>query len=161
MIIGFSCKNEYHTDSILLTQNQDSIKVRKSLDFPNPCDRHSERSEESKTKKIYLNESLFVEAKNINGYLLDAPDIFIESRTKPLCNVPAISKGCQPTDGGNLIIEEKDYDDFIKKEPNAKKFIKKLVGAQEFINNKKCYCLWLVGANPSELKKNATCHEAN
>ena len=84
---------------------------------------------------------------------MDTDSIFIESRSKPLCNVPLISKGCQPTDGGNLIIEEKDYDEFIKKEPNAKKFIKNLVGANEFINNKKRYCLWLVGANPSELKK--------
>lgn len=113
---------------------------------------HSELDSES-PKKIFLNESQFIEAKNINGYLLDADNIFIESRSKPLCNVPLISKGCQPTDGGNLIIEEKDYDEFIKKEPNAKKFIKNLVGAQEFINNKKRYCLWLVGANPSELKK--------
>ncbi|MBO7486403.1 MAG: class I SAM-dependent DNA methyltransferase [Spirochaetaceae bacterium] len=110
-------------------------------------------NESKKEKTIYLNESQKITVKNINGYLLDANDAFIESRSKPLCNVPAISKGCQPTDGGNLIIEEKDYEDFIKQEPNAKKYIKKLVGAQEFINNKKRYCLWLVGANPSEIRK--------
>ena len=112
----------------------------------------SEQYKESK-KKIFLNENQCVEANNINGYLLDADNVFIESRSKPLCDVPAISKGCQPTDGGNLIIEEKDYDNFIKQEPNAKKYIKKLVGAQEFINSKNRYCLWLVGANPSELRK--------
>lgn len=138
VIIGFSCKQ---TD--LLSPNGLHEKQRTSLDV----------SKSACYKKIFLNESQFIEAKNINGYLLDADSIFIESRSKPLCNVPLISKGCQPTDGGNLIIEEKDYDEFIKKEPNAKKFIKNLVGAQEFINNKKRYCLWLVGANPSELKK--------
>lgn len=143
VIIGFSCKKECHTDSELLTQFQKESKKNFPLGKSNPCG----------NKKIFLNESQFIEAKNINGYLLDADSIFIESRSKPLCNVPLISKGCQPTDGGNLIIEEKDYDEFIKKEPNAKKFIKNLVGAQEFINNKKRYCLWLVGANPSELKK--------
>ena len=143
VIIGFSCKKECHTDSELLTQFQKESKKDFPLGKSNPCG----------NKKIFLNESQFIEAKNINGYLLDADSIFIESRSKPLCNVPLISKGCQPTDGGNLIIEEKDYDEFIKKEPNAKKFIKNLVGAQEFINNKKRYCLWLVGANPSELKK--------
>ena len=84
---------------------------------------------------------------------MDAPDIFIESRSKPICNVPLITKGCQPTDGGNLIIEAKDYDEFIKKEPDAKRFIKKLIGAQEFINRKDRYCLWLVGATPAELKR--------
>ena len=143
VIIGFSCKKECHTDSELLTQFQKESKKEFPLGKSNPCG----------NKKIFLNESQFIEAKNINGYLLDADSIFIESRSKPLCNVPLISKGCQPTDGGNLIIEEKDYDEFIKKEPNAKKFIKNLVGAHEFINNKKRYCLWLVGANPSELKK--------
>lgn len=143
VIIGFSCKKECHTASELLTQFQKESKKDFPLGKSNPCG----------NKKIFLNESQFIEAKNINGYLLDADSIFIESRSKPLCNVPLISKGCQPTDGGNLIIEEKDYDEFIKKEPNAKKFIKNLVGAQEFINNKKRYCLWLVGANPSELKK--------
>ena len=139
VIIGFSCKEVGNRSEDIGGRRNDTNSY-----FLSP---------KSYKKKIFLNESQFIEAKNINGYLLDAPDIFIESRSKPLCNVPPISKGCQPTDGGNLIIEEKDYDEFIKKEPNAKKFIKKLVGAQEFINNKKRYCLWLVGANPSELKK--------
>ncbi len=104
-------------------------------------------------KKIFLNESQFIEAKNINGYLLDAPDIFIENSKKPLCDVPEMQKGSIPVDGGNLIIEAEDYEDFINKESQAKQFIKPLVGSEEFINNKKRWCLWLVGANPSDLKK--------
>ncbi|MBQ6615266.1 MAG: class I SAM-dependent DNA methyltransferase [Thermoguttaceae bacterium] len=106
----------------------------------------------SNTKIIY-GETDPIKAKNINCYLLDADNVFIESRSKPLCDVPSISKGCQPTDGGNLIIEEKDYDEFIRNEPNAIKYIKRLVGAYEFINNKKRYCLWLVNASPAELRK--------
>lgn len=93
------------------------------------------------------------EASYINFYLMDAPNVFIESKSKPLCDVPQITKGCQPTDGGNLIIEAKDYEDFIKREPDAKRFIKKLIGAQEFINRKDRYCLWLVGATPADLKR--------
>lgn len=92
-------------------------------------------------------------ATNINAYLLDGPDIFIESRSKPLCDVPRMSRGNQPTDGGNLIIEASDYDAFVKKEPKALKYIKKLVGAKEYINNLPRYCLWLVGASPSELRQ--------
>ena len=89
----------------------------------------------------------------INPYLMDAPEIFIESRKKPLCDVPAITKGCQPTDGGNLIIEDGDLEDFLKHEPAARPYIKKLVGAREFINNQKRWCLWLVGVSPAELRK--------
>ena len=101
-------------------------------------------------KKLYTGERMQL-VDNINAYLLDAPDIFIENCSKPLCNVPSITKGAQPTDGGNLIIEECDYEKFIENEPNAKKYIKKLVGATEFINNKNRYCLWLINATPNEL----------
>lgn len=92
-------------------------------------------------------------ATNINPYLMDAPVVFIESRKKPLCSVPPMTKGCQPTDGGNLIIDDDELADFIAREPNAKPYIKKLVGAREFINNQKRWCLWLVGVGPAELRK--------
>lgn len=88
----------------------------------------------------------------INPYLIDAPIVFIESRKTPLCEVPAITKGCQPTDGGNLIIEDDQLADFLQKEPKAKKYIKKLVGAREFINGTNRWCLWLVNASPSEIR---------
>ncbi|MEE3314934.1 MAG: type IIL restriction-modification enzyme MmeI, partial [Treponema sp.] len=127
----------------MLTQNQEKNSNGKSLDFPNPCD----------NKKIYLNEAQFVKAKNISPYLIDSPTVWIESRSKPICNVPFMTTGNRPADGGHLIIEADEYDDFIKKEPGALKFIKNLTGAYEYINNKKRYCLWLVGANPSELRK--------
>ncbi len=92
-------------------------------------------------------------AQIINPYLMDAPVVWIEKRKMPICNVSKINKGSQPTDGGNLIISVEEYDDFIKKEPNAKKFIKEFLGADEFINGRKRYCLWLVDASPAELRK--------
>jgi hypothetical protein len=109
--------------------------------------------ESKKEKVIYLNESQRITAKNINGYLIDAANIFIENTKKAICDVPEMVKGSIPVDGGNLIIEEADYEAFIKKEPQAKIYIKQLVGSEEFINNKKRYCLWLLGANPADLKK--------
>ncbi|MDR9824644.1 class I SAM-dependent DNA methyltransferase, partial [Vibrio sp. FNV 38] len=103
-------------------------------------------------KKIYDGNDNVLEASNINGYLLDAPNVFIESRVKPLCNVLDIRKGNQPTDGGNLIIEGEDYADFIKSEPSAIHYIKRFVGAREYLNNIPRYCLWLVGVSPAQLK---------
>lgn len=102
-------------------------------------------------KRLYISGNL-KEVKNINAYLMDAPEVFIESRKKPLCDVPLITKGCQPTDGGNLIIEDSEIEEFLKKEPTAKQYIKKLVGAKEFINNQKRWCLWLVGISPQKLR---------
>ena len=103
-------------------------------------------------RNIIFDNGSIQEAKNISPYLIDADNIFINSTNKPLCEVPEIRKGNQPTDGGNLIIEANDYDDFIKNEPLAINFIKKLVGAREFINNKPRYCLWLKDATPSQLR---------
>ena len=103
-------------------------------------------------KKIYDNDKVR-EATNINAYLMDAPDVFIDSRSKPLCDVPVMRKVNQPTDGGNLIIEKDDYDSFVSREPEAKKYIRKLIGAREFINNIPRYCLWLVNITPAEIRK--------
>lgn len=103
-------------------------------------------------KLLFSGESVR-KADNINAYLLDAPNIYVESRTKPLCNVPPMVTGNRPADGGNLIIEAIDYDHFISKEPDAIPYIKRLIGSTEFINNKKRWCLWLVGANPSAIRK--------
>jgi hypothetical protein len=106
----------------------------------------------AKAKRLYDGDR-FQKAENINPYLMDAPTIFVESRSKQLCDVPPITKGSQPTDNGNLIIEDSELDDFLKKEPGAKPYIRKLVGAREFINNLNRWCLWLVGVSPAELRK--------
>ena len=103
-------------------------------------------------KKLIFDGERRIEADNINAYLIDSPDVFIESHNKPICIVPEMITGNRPADGGNLIIEKDDYDDFISKEPLAKKYIKRLLGAAEFINNKERWCLWLVGVSPAELR---------
>lgn len=103
-------------------------------------------------KRLYSSEN-FQLVKNINPYLINAPDIFVDSRKKPVCDVPEMTTGNRPADGGNLIIEAEDYNEFIRKEPNSVKYIKKLTGATEYINNKDRYCLWLVGVSPAELRK--------
>ena len=93
------------------------------------------------------------EAKNINGYLLDAPDIFVESRQKPLCSVPEIGIGNKPIDGGNYLFTEEEKNAFVKKEPRAEKYFRKWIGSDEFINRYNRWCLWLGDANPAELVK--------
>ena len=92
----------------------------------------------------------------ISPYLISGKTIFITSRNKPISDVIEMTTGNRPADGGALIIEGSEYDNFIKKEPNSLNYIKRLVGAEEFINNKKRYCLWLVGITPAELNKMPT-----
>ena len=106
-----------------------------------------------KPKFIFDGDKIF-KANNINAYLVDGDNIFVESRNQHLQDdVPKINKGNQPTDGGNLIIEADALEDFIKQESAAKKYVKRLIGAEEFIKGKKRYCLWLVGVPMDEIKK--------
>ena len=93
-----------------------------------------------------------VPAKQINAYLMDAQNVFIVSRTDSVSAVSKMVKGSQPTDDGNFGIASDELEAFLKAEPQAEKYIRSFVGAEEFINNKKRYCLWLVNAEPHDLR---------
>lgn len=97
------------------------------------------------------------EAKNINGYLLDADNIFVESRSKPICNVPEIGIGNKPIDGGYYLFTEKERDAFLQKEPAAAKWFHPWYGGKEFLNGKPRYCLWLGECTPNELSQMPEC----
>ncbi|AFA48752.1 DNA methyltransferase [Acetobacterium woodii] len=104
-------------------------------------------------KEKYLYADVMInQVTTINPYLVEAPVVFIENIKKPICNVPEMTTGNRPADGGHLLISDKDYDLFIEKEPKSKNYIKQFVGAAEFINNKKRWCLWLVNASPTEIR---------
>ena len=94
---------------------------------------------------------------NINGYLLDAEDVFVDSRSKPLCDVPEIGIGNKPIDGGHYLFTEEEMQEFIAKEPASREWFKPWYGSQEFINRKPRYCLWLGKCPPNILRKMPEC----
>ena len=102
-------------------------------------------------KYLYDNGQVAI-ASNINSYLIDGDNILVQSRNKPLCNIPKMIYGNKPADGGHLIIEDEELSDFLASDPKAEKYIHPLLGAAEYINGKKRWCLWLVGAKPEEVK---------
>ena len=95
--------------------------------------------------------------KNINGYLVEADNVVIESRKKPICDVPQIGMGNQPIDDGNYLFTEEEMKKFISKEPESEKYFKKWLGAVEFINGFYRYCLWLGDCSPKELMSMPEC----
>ncbi len=103
-------------------------------------------------KRIYISDLQSVPASNINGYLLDAPDMWIQSRTAPLADVPEMVFGSMANDAGNLILSAEEKEDLVGKYPQIEPFIKSFLGAEEFINNKNRYCLWLADCPPSILR---------
>ena len=107
----------------------------------------------SKPKIIFDGDKKII-ASNINAYLLDAPNIFVESRPNHLQEfVPAIGIGNQPIDDGNYLFTFDEMTEFISHEPRSEKYFRKWYGAREFINNKPRYCLLLKDCPPHELKR--------
>jgi hypothetical protein len=94
-----------------------------------------------------------IKVQNINPYLVDAIELFIEKRSAPICNVPIMKFGNQPIDGGNLILSSEEKNKLIHDDPGTSAFVRKFLGADEYINTGERYCLWLKGVPPSELKK--------
>lgn len=113
-----------------------------------------------RAEKIIFDGDKFEKASQINQYLLDAPSIFISSRGSSLYkNMPKMSKGSQPTDGGNLIFTAKEKDEFLLRNPKLSPYMKKYIGAQEFIQGGSRYCLWLKDANPSDMRESSELRE--
>lgn len=103
--------------------------------------------------KVLFESEQMKEAEHINGYLVDAPDIFIQSRGKTLTTgFPEMSKGSQPTDGGHLILSEDERSQLLAEYPAAAEFTKRFVGSRDLINNEVRYCLWLDCVSPQKYR---------
>ena len=96
-------------------------------------------------------------AKNISPYLVEGPDVFILNRSKPLCNVPEVGIGNKPIDGGNYLFTTEERDEFLLKEPKARKWFRRWLGSDEFINGWERWCLWLGECPPDELDAMPEC----
>lgn len=110
----------------------------------------------NRPKFIFMADNVQV-VDNINGYLLDAPNIFVESRNRPLCDVPEIGIGNMPLDGGNYLFTEEEKEEFIQNEPLSEKWFRPWIGSYEFINRCFRYCLYLKECPPDELRKMPEC----
>lgn len=108
-------------------------------------------AENKGNKRLFDNGSDKV-VKNINPFLVEAPTVIIESRAVPICNVPKMSSGGKPVEGGNLIFTESEKLDFIKNEPKSEKYFRPFVGSDDYINNHYRWCLWLLNVSPKELR---------
>ena len=104
----------------------------------------------NKVKFLYDNGSKKI-AKHINAYLIDFDDVFVYSRSKPLCDVPKMKYGNLCGNTENFILSEEQKDNILYKEPELSKFIKPYIGSEEYINGKTRYCFWLVDASPKDI----------
>ena len=113
---------------------------------------------EKKEKYIYSGQNI-KKVDKINAYLVEAQNVFVESRTTPLCNVPEIGIGNKPIDDGNYLFTEEEMKKFIEIEPQSKPWFKSWYGSREFINKEPRYCLWLGDCPPHILRQMPKCLE--
>ena len=104
------------------------------------------------SKWLFSDDGSKIAARHINGYLVDADDVWVESRRDPICHVPEMTNGSKPVEGGNFFFTKEEADRFIGEEPGADRFLCRVTGSEEYINNVDRYCLWLVGASPRDLR---------
>lgn len=102
-----------------------------------------------------------LKAKNINPYLIDAPDTVVGNRGKALSSdFRPMFWGSKPTDGGFLAnIKPDEAAEIRSTDPIAAKYLKPLIGSEELINGKERYCLWLDGAEPADLRSSPVLKE--
>jgi len=94
-----------------------------------------------------------VRVSNINPYLVNGPDLVIENRSRPICDVPAIGIGNKPVDGGNFLFTDEEKSEFVQQEPQAETFFRRWYGSREFINKSPRWCLWLGDCSPADLRQ--------
>ena len=115
------------------------------------------KHKENNADKFIYDGADKIKVSNINGYLIEAEDVYIGSRSKPLCDVPEMFIGNKPIDGGFYLFSESEKDEFVSKEPASASLFKPWFGSEEFINNKKRYCLWLGDCTPQQLRSMPLC----
>lgn len=114
----------------------------------------SNKSKKNKFIYSFLDNSIHRKTvKKISPYLFEATNTSVTRITKPLCDVPSISKGNMPYDNGNLLLDINEKNHLLSKNPDTKKWLKKIVGANEYLNGIERWCLWLKDINPNDLKK--------
>lgn len=98
--------------------------------------------------KYIHTDDVRIEAKNINGYLAEGPNVVIERRKSPLGAArPEMVFGSMPRDGGGLILSPIEREQMIAADARSDQFIKAYVGSSEVINGGERYCLWILDAS--------------
>jgi len=153
VIVGFHCRGQGTEGTEGAEETRDkatAVHVEAAASLKSLRSLSSLSSHPAKT--IYDSDGTAIPAAHINGYLMDAPDVWIESRAKPLCDVPEMKSGGKPVEGGHLMFTAQEKEEFLRVEPMAAKYFRRMTGSEEYINGIDRWCLWLDGVSPSAIR---------
>lgn len=103
--------------------------------------------------KFIFKDGFQKKAYNINPYLVDAKNIYVHNRSKPLSKIPEISFGSMANDGGALFFNSQESQKLVNQNPSIKPFLKRVLGSREFINDIERWCIWIEDDQLDEAKK--------
>ncbi|HMV60680.1 MAG TPA: class I SAM-dependent DNA methyltransferase [Agitococcus sp.] len=93
-----------------------------------------------------------ISANNINAYLVDAKNIFIENKRESLIDMSPMNYGSFALDDGYYTLDVEEVEALIKTNSAIQPFIKPFIGGRELLSGKKRYCLWFFDANIKTLR---------
>ena len=113
-------------------------------------------SKRNSNQKHIFDNGRDILATNINPYLIDAPNVFVSKRSKPINAPEEMIYGSEPREGGFLIFSPEEKNDLLNKDAFLEPYIKRFVSSDDFINGSERYCLWAEDADLHELRKSKT-----
>jgi hypothetical protein len=95
-------------------------------------------------------EAIEKSVPNINAYIVPAPNLYVDARSKAPADRPDMYWGNKPTDGGNLILSPDEAREMVRSNPQAAKFLRLYFGSHEFINGAPRVCIWVADSEAAE-----------
>ncbi len=102
-------------------------------------------------------EAVQSEVSGINAYLVAGVSVLVEQRRTPLgADLPPVSMGSMPRDGGHLLINSQLELDEVLRDAVAAKYVRVFIMGNEMINAVPRWCLWLEDLEPADIERSPT-----
>ena len=98
-------------------------------------------------------ETIAKEVENINPYLVNGPNAFVDQVRNSHFNLHQMLFGNMPRDGGHLVLSDQERISVLSNYPELKKFIRPYLGSEEIIQGKQRWCIWIEDADAPSARK--------
>lgn len=99
-------------------------------------------------------ETIVKHVEKINAYLVSGDNTIVQASSTPQNNLPEMSFGNMPNDGGYLLLNASEVDNAVQNHGVAPRFIRDFIGSQEFIQGKTRKCIWIAEDEVKEAVNN-------
>lgn len=91
---------------------------------------------------------------SISPYLVSGDVLIVAGRSTPLSDVPPMSFGNMPNDGGALLLDVNEARSAVLEHGVPERFIRRFLGSQELVQGQERRCVWVGAGAASEAGRN-------